>query len=79
MQLFLDRLASIFAAIVTCIICGGPVWFTVQAVRADVAPVWAYGFAAALAGIGLILAIAFLRKAAQGVAPTRMRKRRSSR
>ena len=75
MQRFFDRIASFFAALATLAVCGGPVWFTVESVRAGVAPTWAYGFAAALGIIGIILTLAFFRKAVQGVAPTRMRKR----
>lgn len=75
MQRFFDRIASFLAALVTLAICGGPVWFTIQSVRAGLAPIWAYGFAGALGIVGLILTFAFLRKAVQGVAPTRMRKR----
>lgn len=75
MQRFFDRLASFLAAIATVGICGGPVWFTIQAVRAEVAPIWAYGFAGALGVVGCILALAFMRKAIAGIAPTRMRKR----
>lgn len=75
MQRFFDRIASFLAALVTLAICGGPVWFTIQSVRAGLAPIWAYGFAGALGIVGLILTFAFLRKTVQGVAPTRMRKR----
>ncbi|WP_296424938.1 hypothetical protein [Yoonia sp.] len=38
-------------AFVTAMICGVPTWFTVQAVRADNAPLWAYGAAAGLGGV----------------------------
>ena len=75
MQRFFDRLASFLAALATFAICGGPVWFTVQSVRAELAPVWAYGFAGALGCVGLIIGFAFFRKAIKGVAPTRMRQR----
>ena len=75
MQRFFDRIASVVAARAALAGCGGPVWFTVESVRAGVAPTWAYGFAAALGIIGIILTLAFFRKAVQGVAPTRMRKR----
>lgn len=71
----LDGAASFGAALVTCGVCGLPAWFTVSAVRAEIAPVWAYGAAGALALIGAILTLAFLRKGLGGVAPTRVRRR----
>lgn len=71
----LDGAASFGAALVTLAICGLPAWFTVAAVRAEIAPIWAYGAAGALGGIGLILSFAFLRKGLAGVAPTRHRRR----
>ena len=71
----LDGAASIAAALVTSAVCGLPAWFTVQAVRAGIAPTWAYAAAAALGAIGLILTLAFFRKAFEGVAPTRQRRR----
>ena len=71
----LDGAASIGAALVTIGVCGVPAWFTVQAVRADIAPVWAYGAAGVLAAIGIILTLAFGRKAMAGIAPTRQRRR----
>lgn len=71
----LDGAASFCAALVTSAVCGLPAWFTVVAVRADLAPVWAYGAAAVLAAIGGVLTLAFLRKGLAGVAPTRQRRR----
>ncbi|KJZ20408.1 hypothetical protein [Loktanella sp. S4079] len=71
----LDGAASFCAALVTLAVCGLPAWFTVVAVRAEVAPPWAYAAAAGLALIGIILTIAFFRKAFAGVAPTRQRRR----
>jgi hypothetical protein len=75
MRNILDGAASICAALFTFAVCGGPTWFTITAVRAGIAPVWAYGFAAALGVIGLILTVAFVRKGLAGVAPTRQRRR----
>ncbi len=72
---FLDGAASICAALFTSGVCGVPVWFTFVAVRAGLAPVWVYGFVAALGVIGLILTLAFLRKGMRGIAPTRQRQR----
>ena len=75
MRNFLDRAASFGAALFTFAVCGVPAWFTFVAVRAGLAPVWGYGFVAALAVIGLILTFAFVRKGMAGVAPTRQRRR----
>jgi len=71
----LDGAASFCAALITSAVCGLPAWFTVAAVRAEIAPVWAYGAAAGLAVIGVILTLAFIRKGLAGVAPTRQRRR----
>ncbi|MEJ8560975.1 hypothetical protein QTO30_06900 [Yoonia sp. GPGPB17] len=71
----LDGAASFGAALVTSAICGLPAWFTVAAVRAGVAPIWAYATAAGLGVIGVILTLAFVRKGLAGVAPTRQRRR----
>ena len=76
MKAFLDSTASLIAAIATLAVCGGPVWFTYTAIQANIAPWWAWFFIAALAGVGLIMTFAFLRKAAQGIAPSRDRRRR---
>ena len=71
----LDGAASFGAALVTCAVCGLPTWFTISAIRAEVAPVWAYAAAAGLGIIGVILTLAFVRKGIAGVAPTRQRRR----
>ena len=71
-----DGLLSLLAAIATAVITGGPSWFTYQAVEADIAPQWALGFVFVLGGMGVILTIAFLRKAKGGISPTRDRRRR---
>lgn len=71
----LDGAASFGAAFVTSAICGLPAWFTIVAVRAGIAPQWAYSAAGGLAVVGAILTLAFLRKGIAGVAPTRQRRR----
>ena len=76
MKQFWDGLLSFLSAIATAVITGGPSWFTYQAVEADIAPQWALGFVFVLGGMGLILTIAFLRKAKGGISPTRDRRRR---
>jgi hypothetical protein len=72
---FLDGAASFCAVLVTSGVCFLPAWFTVTAVQADIAPVWAYAAAGALALIGVILTLAFLRKGIAGIAPTRQQRR----
>jgi hypothetical protein len=76
LKAFLDGLASLLAALATLAICGGPAYFTYQAIQSMIAPAWAWASVAALAGIGIVLTIAFLRKAFMGIAPTRERRRK---
>lgn len=75
MQNFFDRLASVFAALVTLVVCAGPSWFSHLAIQGGLVPLWGYGFVAALSAIGLVLTFAFFRKAARGIAPSRQRRR----
>jgi hypothetical protein len=75
MKSFLDGTASVLAALLTLAICGGPVYFTYLAIQANAAPQWAYASIAALAGVGLLMTFAFLRKASKGIAPSRDRRR----
>ena len=76
MKQMIDGLLSLLAAVATAFITGVPSWFTYQATEAGIAPKWALGFVFVLAGMGLILTIAFLRKAKGGISPTRDRRRR---
>lgn len=75
MRKILDGAASFCAALLTLAVCGVPAWYSFTAVQAGLAPVWVYGFVAALAVIGLILGFAFLRKGFDGISPTRQRRR----
>jgi hypothetical protein len=70
-----DGFASLIAALVAVAITLPPAWFTHRAVQAAAAPGWAYVPAVGLAAVGLILGLAFGRKAARGVAPSRDRPR----
>lgn len=70
-----DGLVSGLAAAAAVAICGVPSWFTFRAIQGGLAPTWAYGFVAVLAAIGIILAVAFGRKAAAGIAPAADRRR----
>lgn len=71
-----DGFKSLLAAAATIAICGLPSWFTYQAIAANVAPIWAWGAVIALAGVGIIMTLAFLRKAMSGISPSRDRPRR---
>lgn len=77
MQIFFDRAASFVAALLTCVVCGVPVWGTIAAARYGIMPTWAYVPAGLLAVIGGILTVAFVRKGLAGIAPTRQRRRRT--
>jgi len=76
MKSFFDAVASAFAALFTLTVCGVPSWYTHVAIREGLASVWIYAFVAGLSAIGLVLTIAFVRKATRGIAPSRQRKRR---
>ena len=71
-----DGLLSLIAALLTLAVFGIPIWATHQAITYGLAPVWAYAAVVGLVFIGGNLAIAFLRKALDGVAPLRERRRR---
>ncbi len=70
-----DSAVSAMAGAASLAICGVPSWFTFRAIQGGLAPTWAYGFVAVLAGVGVILAAAFGRKAIEGVGPGRDRRR----
>ncbi len=76
MKAFLDGTASFLAALATVVICGLPSYFTFKAIEAGLAPTWAWAAVIALAGVGLLMTVAFLSKAVNGVAPSRERRRR---
>ncbi|UWR23692.1 hypothetical protein [Sulfitobacter sp. S190] len=71
-----DGLLSLGACIVTLVIFGLPVWATHQAITYGIVPAWFYVALVGLVYVGGNLAIAFLRKALDGVAPLRERRRR---
>ena len=72
----LDGLLSLGAAILSFAIFAVPVWATHQAITYGIVPIWAYAALVGLVYIGGNLTIAFLRKALDGVAPLKERKRR---
>jgi hypothetical protein len=71
-----DGLLSLGAAILSFMIFALPIWATHQAITYGIVPIWAYAALVGLVYIGGNLTIAFLRKALDGVAPLRDRKRR---
>jgi len=70
-----DGAASLLAAVIALAVSLPPAWFTHIAVRAGIAPAWAWGPAGLLALLGLILGLAFARKGFRGIAPSRDRQR----
>ncbi|MGJ8625451.1 MAG: hypothetical protein ACSHXB_00715 [Sulfitobacter sp.] len=70
-----DGLLSLSAAILSSVIFAVPIWATHQAITYGIVPIWAYAALVGLVYIGGNLTIAFLRKALDGVAPLKDRKR----
>ena len=71
-----DGLLSFVAFALTVGAFAGPAWATYAAVTAKLVPVWVYLPLAGALYIGANLAIAFLRKALDGVSPLRTYKRK---
>lgn len=71
-----DGFLSLLAAIATVFVCGVPVWFTYAAIDAGLAPTWVWAAVVGLGFVGIVMTFAFLRKMANGVAPSRDRRRR---
>ncbi len=71
-----DGILSLISALATFAVFGVPIWATHLAITAELVPIWAYAAVIGLVFIGGNLGIAFLRKALDGVAPLRERKRR---
>lgn len=70
-----DGLLSLGAAALSFLIFALPVWATHQAIGAGLVSVWVYAALVGLIYIGATLTIAFLRKALDGIAPLRERRR----
>ena len=71
-----DGLLSLLAAVASFAVFAVPIWATHQAISYGIVPIWAYAAVIGLVFIGGNLTIAFLRKALDGVAPLKDRKRR---
>ena len=72
-----DGFLSLCAAVLTAAVTGFPAWGAFLAIRAELVPMWAYVPLAGLVVVGVIMILAFLRKASKGVSPGRERPRRS--
>lgn len=70
-----DGFLSLLAALITAGIIGVPLWGAFLAVRNDLLPGWSWGPLVALGLVGMIMTLAFLRKAGRGVHPMRERRR----
>lgn len=71
----LDGVLSFGAFLLTLAAFAAPVWGTYLAVTAGLVSPWIYLPMLGMVYVGANLAIAFLRKALDGVSPLRMRKR----
>lgn len=72
----LDGMLSFGAFLLTLAAFGAPAWATYVAVSGGLVPAWIYVPMLGMVYVGANLAIAFLRKALDGVSPLRDRKRR---
>lgn len=72
---FWDGFLSLLAAMATAAIVGIPLWGCFVAIRAEMIPGWAWAPFVLLSLIGIIMMLAFLRKAGRGVHPMRERRR----
>lgn len=70
-----DGFMSFGACLLTLIVFATPAWATYLAVSGGLVTPWVYVALAGMLYVGLNLAVAFLRKALDGVSPLRDRKR----
>jgi len=70
-----DGLLSLLACLLTIAAFAAPTWATYSAVTYGIVPAWFYIPLLGAVFVGANLAIAFLRKALDGVSPLRSRKR----
>ncbi|MEP2920201.1 hypothetical protein [Sulfitobacter sp.] len=70
-----DGLLSLIAFVLTVVAFGAPAWATHSAVTYGLVSAWIYLPTVGMLYVGANLAIAFLRKALDGVSPLRTRKR----
>lgn len=70
-----DGFLSLLAALITAGIVGVPLWGTYLAIQNGLLPGWGWVSLVLLGLVGLVMLLAFLRKASRGVHPMRERRR----
>lgn len=71
-----DGAQSLVAAVVAAALSMVPAYYAYMAIDSGLAPQWVWATIAGLVLVGLIMIFAFLRKAKDGIAPLRERRRR---
>lgn len=75
MRIAFDGFLSALAAIFTLIVCGFPAFATFQSIKFGIVPEWFYVPLIGIGFIGILLTLAFVRKAIKGISPSRSRRR----
>ncbi len=70
-----DGFLSGLSAVITLAVIGLPLWAAFRAVQGGLVPTWIWAPMVVLGLIGLVMLLAFLRKAGRGVHPLRDRRR----
>lgn len=70
-----DGLLSLGAFLLSLVVFGGPAWATYMAVSGRLVTPWVYVALAGMLYVGFNLAVAFLRRALDGISLLRERKR----
>lgn len=70
-----DGFLSALAALFTLVVCGLPGFAAFQSIKFGIVPEWFYAPLIGLGFIGILLTLAFARKAISGIAPSRSRRR----
>lgn len=76
MRIIFDGFLSFLAALATAAVALLPAWYAHMAIDSGLAPQWSYVNIAGLIAVAVVMIFTFLRKARDGVAPLRERKRR---
>ena len=75
MRSLFDGFLSLIAAVLTAAVGAVPAWYAHVAAGNGLAPVWTYAAIVGLIFVTGLMVLAFLRKAGQGIAPLRERRR----
>lgn len=70
-----DGFQSLIAAILAAAVSVVPAYYAYMAIDSGLAPLWVWANIAGLVAVGVIMVLAFLRKAKDGIAPLRERRR----